>query len=64
MRSRLSDLRTLPSSSVLTLSRRPISRGSVAARNWKAAVRDATRRRFTRARALMISSAMPSQKYS
>ena len=64
-RSRSPALRTLPSSTWVTPSRWPIARTSAAVlRNWNDEVRAATRRPATQQRALRISSATPSQKYS
>ena len=65
MRTRSSERRTLPSSTAVTPSERPISRTSAARPlNWKDEVREATCNPRTQHSALMISSAMPSQKYS
>ena len=63
--SRSCPLRTLPSSSDCTPSRRPMSRTSSARfLNANVEVRAATRNPGTCVSSLMISSAMPSQKYS
>ena len=64
-RSRFPARRTLPSSTAVTLSRRPISRTSTS-RPLKAnaEVREATRRPSTRVSALISSSVMPSLKNS
>ena len=63
IRSRFPALRTLPSSTVATLSCSPISRMSwFFPLNANADVRDATCSASTLVSALMISSAMPSQK--
>src|SRR6266849_5879936 len=65
MRSRFPALRTLPSSTVATLSFDPTSARSIAGpRNANDEVRAATRKPGSWVRALMISSAMPSLKYS
>ena len=65
MRRRLPARRTLPSRTVWTSRRSPISRTSIELPlNWNADVRDTTARPFTRESALISSSAMPSQKYS
>ena len=64
IRSRLPDLRTLPSRMRLD-AQPPADLPGLDRRappNWKEAVRDATRSPLRRHRALMISSAMPSQK--
>ena len=56
-------MRTLPSSTVLTFSRSPIVRtSSDVPRNWKEDVREVTRTPRSRVKALMSSSARPSQK--
>ena len=63
-RSWLPDARTLPSTTLVTPSRRPISWRSVPfAASWNVEVRAATRSPSIWDSALMISSAMPSQKY-
>ena len=65
MRTRSPALRTLPSSTAPTPSARPISRTSAARPlNWNDEVREAMRRSRMQHSELMISSAMPSQKYS
>ena len=65
MRTRLPDLRTLPSSTVATLSLAPTSAMSIPfSRNRKDDERAATWRPSNCVSALMISSVMPSLKYS
>src|SRR5689334_21217316 len=65
MRRRLPILRTPPSRTVETFSLRPISpMSSFFPLNANDEVRDATRSDWIRESALMISSAMPSAKYS
>src|SRR5204862_388456 len=64
-RSRLPAVRTLPSRTWVTDSRRATSASSLP--SWRARnaeVRDATRTPGTRTSAFMISSAIPSQRYS
>ena len=65
MRSLLPDLRTLPSSTVSTLSNCPMRRmSSFFPLKAKDEVRAGTRKPFTRERAMMRSSVMPSPRNS